>query len=101
MLIKLLPANASGFMVYVFEAAKFDVVPVIDDIYEYMFGDVDNTPLSTNFYSLGYESSLVMQNMGSAYFFYCMNFQLFMIVLFIDKCCNKRCIKLNNFLEKK
>jgi len=50
------PASASVFYSFLFEIAKFDIVPEIDSIYVWMFGETDSSPLNINFEALGYES---------------------------------------------
>jgi len=62
------PASSSGFFTHLFEAAKFDPIPKIDDINEFIFGYLDSPPLSINFEQIGYETTLVHFNLGSLMF---------------------------------
>jgi len=63
-----IPASASGFFTALFEAAKWDPIPYTDNLFELLFGYTESPPLSINFESLGYETTLVTNNLGSLYF---------------------------------
>jgi len=59
----MLPANASIFFGSLLQIAGFDFVPT-DDMFVYLF-DIEETPISTNFEYLGYETRQVLYNAGS------------------------------------
>jgi len=59
----MLPANASIFFGSLLKIAGFDLVPT-DAMFVYLF-DIEETPISTNFDYLGYETRQVLYNAGS------------------------------------
>eukprot|EP00352_Strombidinopsis_acuminata_P000716 CAMPEP_0176345286 /NCGR_PEP_ID=MMETSP0126-20121128/5343_1 /TAXON_ID=141414 ORGANISM="Strombidinopsis acuminatum, Strain SPMC142" /NCGR_SAMPLE_ID=MMETSP0126 /ASSEMBLY_ACC=CAM_ASM_000229 /LENGTH=297 /DNA_ID=CAMNT_0017692185 /DNA_START=3161 /DNA_END=4055 /DNA_ORIENTATION=+ len=94
------PASASGFFTALFEAAKWDPIPYVDDVFEFIFGYVESSPLSTNFESLGYETTLVTNNLGSLYFLLFFQYIWFFVVI-LATVLSKRCNRFNNYLERK
>jgi len=83
-----------------FEVAKWDPLPFTDDICEFLFGYVDSPPISINFEGLGYETTLVTNNLGSLFFILVYKYVVFLVVM-IANLLAKRCSKLNDCLNKR
>ena len=79
MLVKVqVPANATIFYGVLLQVAAFDFVPT-DEIYMYLF-KIDDTPISTNFNMLGYETLQFLYNSGSLSLFFIF-FVPFMVIV--------------------
>jgi len=62
------PASSSGFFGALFEIAKWDPIPFVESLFEIFFGFIDSEPKNVNFEALGYETTLVTNNLGSLFF---------------------------------
>jgi len=84
------PGNAYLFFKQIFETAKWDPIPYTDEIFEYFFGYIESEPKSINFEDLGYETSLVTNNLGSLFFLQVYQYFILSVVIvgiiFGDKC---------------
>jgi len=90
-----IPATSSRFFAYLFEAAKFDPMTQTDAIYTWMFGYVESPPININFESLGYETTLVQNNLGSL--FLILIYKYFVLIVMILTYKSEKCQK---FLHK-
>lgn len=73
-----IPANALLFYQYFLEVVCFDIIPT-DPIYEWLFYFEDSEPISMNYGLLGYETELIIKNLGSIFIF----MQYFPIAMFL------------------
>jgi len=72
----------------------------MDNLFEMVFGFVDSEPIDINFESLGYESTVVTNNLGSLYLILAYQYTVFFVAI-IASLFGSKCSKFNNFLNRK
>jgi hypothetical protein len=64
------PCNLTDFFLAIFPLYTFDLIPT-EDVYEWMFrtSEFDDQSISEIFNDVGYNDRLVINNMGSIFFY--------------------------------
>jgi len=96
------PANANTLLAYLIEVANFELIP--PSLLEDVFGTFEETwPLNENFEAIGYETRLVIQNLGSVFLAFIGHLVLFVVLgilwLFLKLYNGERVRKLKEKLE--
>ena len=96
------PANANTLLTYLIEVANFELIP--PSLLENVLGSFEETwPLNENFGAIGYETRLLIQNLGSVYFAFMAHLVLFVVLgilwLFLKLHNGERVRKLKEKLE--
>ena len=88
------PLELTNFFGQLFTLVTFDIVPYIDEIFDYGFNfqlAADDKPLNEYFEAVGYEYTLSIKNFGSMFLIIC-SLPVYMLALFLleNFCFTKR-----------
>ena len=96
-----MPASASGFFASIMAIAAFDFYDFSEALHE-IFMIPPTEPISSNFETIGFESSYFLVNMGTMllfYIFYLVLLAVILPLLSISKSCQKKRKKLSKKLK--
>ena len=59
------PGSSNKFLEILYKLCRFDIIPFIYDIYNWLFSYEENIPLNARFNEIGYKSQCIPINVGT------------------------------------